>query len=262
MNAVRGARSLVSWSSVKLSKLKRRQVAASTSSGAGRAFGIPAGFSKSSPALTISLLALPVLVGVGALLTPAFVPQEPTLSPRKTLALIAARASEQDSARTTPPVLALQIPAWVIEHFTAATREPVTQGAAAGPDVGPPDGSTSPLAAAATVPDEEPGLSFTGVWAANAKACTPQLNREGYLPTIINAQGAWAGETTCAFKSTRQDGRTYVVAAACSDPHKSWRTQVRLTVEGGRLTWKSPSGSRAYVRCDQGASRTRVASAQ
>jgi hypothetical protein len=91
---------------------------------------------------------------------------------------------------------------------------------------------------------------FVGVWAVSEKACIPNVEREGFLPTIINAHGAWAGETTCAFKGGHRDGNTWMVPAVCSDGAKRWKSDVQLTVRGRRLTWKSQSGSRHYVRCD------------
>jgi hypothetical protein len=93
---------------------------------------------------------------------------------------------------------------------------------------------------------------FVGVWAVNAKACIPNVEREGFLPTIINTHGAWAGETTCAFKGGGQrEGHSWTFAAVCSDATKRWKSDVQLTVKGRRLTWKSQTGSRSYVRCDQ-----------
>ena len=97
-------------------------------------------------------------------------------------------------------------------------------------------------------PDEE----FVGVWGSDEKACSPQLAREGRLLAIITGEGAWAGETTCAFQATRRAGRFWTVSALCSDGRGQWKTKVKLSVSHGRLTWTSQRGSRTYVRCGYG----------
>ena len=93
---------------------------------------------------------------------------------------------------------------------------------------------------------------YAGVWGTDEKACSPQLNRHGLLPALINAQGAWAGETTCSFKTGKRVGNTWTFAAVCSDTRRRWKTNVRMSVAGNRLTWKSQRGSQTYVRCQQG----------
>lgn len=93
---------------------------------------------------------------------------------------------------------------------------------------------------------------FAGIWAPNAKACSPQIKRQGLLPAVINSQGAWAGETTCAFNTTRRVGNTWHFAAVCSDTRTKWKANVRMVVNGNRLTWTSQRGTQSYVRCQQG----------
>jgi len=93
---------------------------------------------------------------------------------------------------------------------------------------------------------------FAGVWAVDEKACSPQLDRGGLLPALISAQGAWAGETTCSFKSSKRVGNTWTFAAICSDARRRWKTNIRMSVAGNRLTWVSQRGSQTYVRCQTG----------
>jgi len=93
---------------------------------------------------------------------------------------------------------------------------------------------------------------FAGIWAPNAKACSPQIKRQGLLPAVINSQGAWAGETTCAFNTTKRVGNTWHFAAVCSDTRTKWKADVRMVVSGNRLTWTSQRGTQTYVRCQQG----------
>jgi hypothetical protein len=203
---------------------------------AKNSFGIPTGFSKRTPALVVGLIALAALGGVGFAVAPLLADREPILSPRKTLAMIAARAEQA----VATPVEQTRIVPIAVET------------------VAPP---VEPELAATETPEPADDFPFSGVWAVNEKACMPQLDRQGYLPTIISDQGAWAGETTCAFRSSKQEGDAVIVSASCSDPHKRWRSQVRLSVVDGRLIWKSQSGTRSYVRCEPGQARTRIAEA-
>jgi hypothetical protein len=224
-------------------------------------FGVPAGFSQGTSMLAAGLCVLTVAGGCGALLFSTLAGRDLVLSSRETLAMIAAQAGKRDASASTPRAPA-QVPAAIVAQLTEALDQNGFAHAAA--EVPLPDADPMPEAptTVAEAPEVEPEFPFTGVWATNEKACRPQLNRGGYLPTIINEQGAWAGETTCAFKSTRQEGTVLVVSALCSDPQKSWRSQVRLTVAEGRLIWKSQSGTRSYVRCEQDPKRTRIAEAR
>lgn len=90
---------------------------------------------------------------------------------------------------------------------------------------------------------------FAGVWAPDAAACSPRQNHRGYLPAVINSEGAWAGETSCVFGSAQQTGSTWRFSAVCSNARRKWKADVRLTVTGDRLIWASQRGSQAYVRC-------------
>jgi hypothetical protein len=102
---------------------------------------------------------------------------------------------------------------------------------------GPSDSATRPLA------------TIVGVWAPDAGACSVRDFRDGLLPTIINTDGAWAGETFCIFKNQRQTETGWKVVANCSNPREHWTTDVRLTVKDNRLIWTSKRGTQTYSRC-------------
>lgn len=95
----------------------------------------------------------------------------------------------------------------------------------------------------------EVAVGFAGVWAPTDGACSPRANRGNYLPAVIDAQGAFAGETSCAFRHARADQGGWTVSATCANPKGRWSTQVRLVVSGNRLTWSSARGTQTYVRC-------------
>jgi hypothetical protein len=109
--------------------------------------------------------------------------------------------------------------------------------------VGPKDdrGTPDPVA--------QPLASIVGVWVPDAGACSARNLRDGLLPTIINTDGAWAGETFCIFKNQKQTENGWRVAAHCSNPREHWTTDVRLTVKDNRLTWASKRGTQIYTRC-------------
>jgi hypothetical protein len=91
--------------------------------------------------------------------------------------------------------------------------------------------------------------TIIGVWAPNAGTCSAREFREGALPAIISAEGAWAGDTFCLFSSKKQTETGWNVVAKCSNPREHWRANVRLTVKDNRLTWMSRRGTQAYTRC-------------
>ena len=97
-----------------------------------------------------------------------------------------------------------------------------------------------------------PAASFVGIWGADASACSTRLNRKGLLPAVIDGEGAFAGETSCAFKSRKQVAGAWELVAACASPRNRWTAHIRLAVAGNRLTWSSQRGSQTYVRCARG----------
>ena len=91
--------------------------------------------------------------------------------------------------------------------------------------------------------------AILGVWAPNAGSCSARDFRDGSLPTVITAEGAWAGETFCLFTKHEPSETGWQVVAKCSSPHERWTSRVRLTVSENRLTWISKRGTQAYTRC-------------
>jgi hypothetical protein len=98
-------------------------------------------------------------------------------------------------------------------------------------------------------PVTPPLATIVGIWVPDATACSARSFREGFLPTIINADGAWAGETFCMFRNQKQIDTGWKVVASCSNPNEHWTTEVRLTVKDNRLTWTSKRGTQVYTRC-------------
>lgn len=122
----------------------------------------------------------------------------------------------------------------------AAETQPAPQAAL----VEPPQ---PPAAGAEDVEDDEP--DYVGTWGPNPKACGARQLRRGYLPATLGPDGAKAGGTTCSFQGRRRAGAAWVVTASCRDASHRWTSQVRLLVDGDRLTWSSAKGVSNYVRC-------------
>ena len=95
----------------------------------------------------------------------------------------------------------------------------------------------------------EQAEAFVGIWGIEASACSPRLNRKGFLPAVIDGGGAWAGETFCAFDRKKRTASGWDVVANCSNTHDRWSANVRLTINGDQLTWTSERGSVSYHRC-------------
>ena len=89
-------------------------------------------------------------------------------------------------------------------------------------------------------------------WGADASACSVRLNRKGFLPAVINDEGAFAGDTSCAFKSRKQVAGAWQLVAACANARRRWTSHIRLAVTGNRLIWSSQRGLQTYVRCERG----------
>jgi hypothetical protein len=104
---------------------------------------------------------------------------------------------------------------------------------------------------AADQPDPEliKKATIVGVWAPEGDSCSARKLRAGVLPAVINAEGAWAGETFCAFKNKEEMETGWKVVAKCSNPRERWTANVRLTVHDNRLTWTSKRGTQVYTRC-------------
>jgi hypothetical protein len=135
-------------------------------------------------------------------------------------------------AEPASPQLALQVEA------AAAPAEPA---AADEPRGGPFVPVTPGEAATTTMP--------LGVWAPDGTACSLREFRQGMLPTIINSDGAWAGETFCTFRNQKPTDDGWRVVATCSNGTGHWTNEVRLSVKGERLVWSSRRGTQIYTRC-------------
>lgn len=92
---------------------------------------------------------------------------------------------------------------------------------------------------------------FVGTWGPKASACGSKTRRRGYLPATITEDSARAGKTLCRFRDGRRVGAAWTMAADCSERGRKWTSQVRLVVDGDRLTWASAKGRASYVRCDR-----------
>ena len=98
--------------------------------------------------------------------------------------------------------------------------------------------------------DDAVNMSFVGIWATDARACSA-LDRSGFLLTVIDTDGARAGETLCTFESKRQTKLGWDVVARCSNSHERWTANVSLSVKDNRLSWKSQRGTQTYLRCQR-----------
>jgi Putative peptidoglycan binding domain len=93
---------------------------------------------------------------------------------------------------------------------------------------------------------------FSGTWAVDVESCST-------FPVILQKSGAKAGDTSCVFAKTRRTMGGWDIPATCSNARERWTTQVRLAINGSKLTWTSQRGTETYLRCDAGVS---VASAR
>jgi hypothetical protein len=93
--------------------------------------------------------------------------------------------------------------------------------------------------------------SFVGVWGGDSTACSSQ-NKRRLIPTIIDQEGARAGETVCKFEKMKEVADGWKMVASCSNPRERWTSNVQLKLRDDRLTWTSKRGSQSYVRCSPG----------
>ncbi|MCJ2128469.1 hypothetical protein [Methylobacterium sp. E-045] len=112
------------------------------------------------------------------------------------------------------------------------------------------DPEVAPRADALTAasPPVEPA-AYVGLWGPNESACRRGARRRGYIPARITESGARAGNTVCTFRDGRRIGANWSVSASCSDGGRRWSSQVKLLVDGNRLTWSSAKGDASYIRC-------------
>jgi hypothetical protein len=90
---------------------------------------------------------------------------------------------------------------------------------------------------------------FVGIWVTDAEACSSGEGQDGWLQTVINSNGAIAGDSSCSFERKQQVGSTWKIVASCTDGRERWMANIQLTVSERRLTWRSERGTQAYVKC-------------
>jgi hypothetical protein len=153
-------------------------------------------------------------------------------------------------------------PAFVAQPEIAAPPAQLVQSAVAAEDVLPSPQTlagpslfspveASPSVASEFKPDRTPAEkpAIVGVWAPDTGTCSARDFRDGLLPTVINTEGAWAGETFCIFTKRTETASGWRVVAKCSTAHEQWTSHVRLTITDNRLVWTSQRGTQAYSRC-------------
>jgi len=143
-----------------------------------------------------------------------------------------------------------------VEVVSAESQPSGPKGAGRTPEVEPPrqdpvaiDPATQPHANQ-TSPDLTRKDTIVGIWAPDAGNCSARDFRDGVLPTVINTEGAWAGETFCIFTKKEKIEAGLKVVAKCTSPRERWTSSVHLTVSENRLTWTSNRGAQAYTRCE------------
>ena len=150
--------------------------------------------------------------------------------------------------RASTTVAALDFKPWASEPLTPPAPDgelpgkPAQELAAVAPGPQPTQGNQAN-------PDSLKTDMIQGVWAPDAGTCSARNFREGVLPAVINADGAWAGETFCLFKHKTEIDKGWRVVAECANPRERWKSNVRLILDVNRLTWTSKRGTQAYTRC-------------
>jgi hypothetical protein len=150
-----------------------------------------------------------------------------------------------------PVVVLPEVPDEPSRLAAAPAREAERPAAVAAVAPPPVSAAIAPQAAAAPRPAASPAADYVGTWGPTPAACGSPSRRRGYLPATITADRARAGRTSCSFHDGRRTGNGWVMAADCSDRGRRWTSQVRLVVDGDRLTWTSSRGTAAYVRCSR-----------
>ncbi len=140
-------------------------------------------------------------------------------------------------------------PRWAASSDSEETAPATLKTVSASADALPVTGPVPAVIAAPAPRPAAPQLGYVGTWGPTAYACLGHSKRRGYLPATITEGGAKAGHTLCRFRNGRREGAAWTMAADCSERGRNWSAQVRLIVDGDRLTWTSANGSSSYVRC-------------
>jgi hypothetical protein len=192
------------------------------------------------------------LAATPAPVTPAepVVPTEATVASATATAVV---ASEPAPVASTPPQTETtatpleSAPAPADAAVAAVAAEPAVLSAVA--ELPPPIEVASLSHFAVQVSAVEPDADVVGLWAPDASSCSMHSFRQGLLPTIINTEGAWAGETFCMFKTRKPTESGWRVLAECTSGGDQWTAQVRLSLKGQHLIWESKRGRQVYTRC-------------
>jgi len=134
-----------------------------------------------------------------------------------------------------------------VSQLASANFEAAASSATSPPT---PSEANAPMIQVATIGGQRKP-TYAGMWGADQSACSTR-NRKRLLPTMIDADGARAGETFCRFRKKQETQSGWNVVANCWNGRERWVANVRLKVQGERLTWSSERGSQAYVRCEPG----------
>jgi hypothetical protein len=195
------------------------------------------------PAINLAAAPAPAAAPVPVATEPAL--DQSSVAQQDVVAVTPQSSPSADDARL--PALARTIiepPFSIRQAAASAAQAPEPQLVSARVEV-PEVASSQPTADHATA--ERP--TIVGVWAPDAGTCSARDFQQGMLPTVINAEGAWAGETFCIFTKRKETENGWTVVAKCSTPREHWTSNVRLTVTENRLTWTSRRGTQAYSRC-------------
>jgi len=111
------------------------------------------------------------------------------------------------------------------------------------------DSAPAPVDPGTALARTDDAAAVVGVWAPDAGTCSARDFQEGLLPTVINSDGAWAGETFCLFTKRKETDNGWTVVAKCATPRERWTSNVRLSVSDNRLIWASKRGTQVYTRC-------------
>ncbi|GJE40045.1 hypothetical protein KHHGKMAE_4135 [Methylobacterium persicinum] len=160
--------------------------------------------------------------------------------------------SQAEAARRgeDPPRKVVVLPDLPVDPPPAAQKSGEDAPPSAAPAMVPVPPAVAALPASPSPRKVAPAVAeYVGTWGPTPAACLSPTRRRGYLPATITADRARAGRTICTFHDGHRTGNTWLMAAECSDRGRRWSSQVRLLVEGDRLTWTSSRGAATYVRC-------------
>jgi hypothetical protein len=89
--------------------------------------------------------------------------------------------------------------------------------------------------------------TFAGGWALRSSDCFK--GTDGKAPAIITEKRAEAFGGICTFNSVQRVTDGWMAQAVCTVNNQSWNSNIKLEVNGNKLSWSSEKGSQIYVRC-------------